>query len=247
MSSTYGFEIKSGGAGGDFLPIVRYDARAGRIFRDDRVVQAEGYKTEPVDITNKFKALCDFENMEVGWMKFAPGTPPSFAMAKRVDVVAKTASIPDRPSEDHRTGVRFVLKLAAEIGGDKPIREISSTAGTFLNGWKEVIDAYDAAKAANPGKLPVIQIDKDNPTVPVTTGQGQRQSTNYMPKLHLVGWAPRGDLVPNLRGVGQSNVGQVGKPEQTPQTNGAAPATGAQRAPAPQQQNLAAEFSSDFG
>ena len=240
--STFGFEIKSGGAGGDFLPIVRYDARAGRIFRDDRAATAEGYKTEPVDITAKFKALCDFENMEVGWMKFAPGTAPSFALARRSDVLAKTAPFPDKPSEDHRSGVRFVLKLAAEIGGDKPIREIASTAGVFLNGWKEVVDAYDAAMSANLGKLPVIAIDKDNPTFPVTTGQGQRQSTNYQPKLHLVGWAPRGDLTPNLRGVSTPATPSA----QPVQTNGAAPATGAQRAPAPQQ-NLAAEFSSDFG
>jgi hypothetical protein len=170
--------------------------------------------------------------------------------------VAKTAALPAQPSENHKRGVRFIIKLAADIGGDKPIREISSSAGTFLNGWKEVFDAYDTQKAANPGKLPVIQINQDTPTVPVTTGSGARQSTNYQPKLHLVGWAPRGDLVPNLRGStvpqagAQQTVQTVQTPVQTVQTNGSAPATGSQRAPAPVAQpaaNHAADFGSDFG
>ena len=50
--------------GGDFLPIVKYDARAGRFFRVDR---EDGVST-PVDITRSFKAVFDFENVETGWI-----------------------------------------------------------------------------------------------------------------------------------------------------------------------------------
>jgi hypothetical protein len=52
--------------GGDFLPIVKYDARAGRIFRVDRLDRVNN----PVDITRSFKAVIDLENIEVGWLDF---------------------------------------------------------------------------------------------------------------------------------------------------------------------------------
>jgi len=69
-----GLKISSGG--GDFLPIVKYDARAGRMFRVDKV---DGIST-PVDITKKFKAVFDFENVEVGYINFATGSAPDFVM-----------------------------------------------------------------------------------------------------------------------------------------------------------------------
>ena len=36
MSNVFGFSTEPS-AGGDFTPIIKYDARAGRIFRVDRV------------------------------------------------------------------------------------------------------------------------------------------------------------------------------------------------------------------
>ena len=51
-----GFNLGSGGGGGDFLPIIKYDARAGRLFRVDR---EDGVSTS-VDITRNFKAVFDF-------------------------------------------------------------------------------------------------------------------------------------------------------------------------------------------
>ena len=50
MGSVFGFSTESSG-GGDFLPIVKYDARAGRFFRMDRVDTGSGFESDPVDIT----------------------------------------------------------------------------------------------------------------------------------------------------------------------------------------------------
>ena len=42
--------IKTEG-GGDFLPIVKYDTRAGHMIRVDRTQGAKGWDTDEVDIT----------------------------------------------------------------------------------------------------------------------------------------------------------------------------------------------------
>jgi hypothetical protein len=100
--------------------------------------------------------------------------------------------LPVRPGEQHKNGIRFMLKLSKECGGEKPIREIAGTAKAFLSGVEKVFDEYDAKRAENPGKLPVIVMQG---STPIKTGSGDKQSTNYVPKFEIIGWAPRGDLV----------------------------------------------------
>ena len=43
--------LNTSSAGGDFIPHVRYDARAGRLFRADRAQDSDGWKTTMVDIS----------------------------------------------------------------------------------------------------------------------------------------------------------------------------------------------------
>ena len=183
--SVFGFSTESS-AGGDFMPIVKYDARAGRIFRMDRVDSGNGFTSDPVDITSSFKAIFDFENVEVGWINFPAGSAPQFTL------VPMGSQLPDRPSPLHKNGVRFVLKLAKDCGGAKPIREIAGTSKAFLSGIEAIYNIYQAEKSANAGKLPVIVLEK---TTPIKSGSGEKQSTNYQPTFRISGWAPRGDLV----------------------------------------------------
>jgi hypothetical protein len=237
--SVFGFSTET--SSGDFTPIVKYDARAGLLFRMDRIQASDGsFSSEPVEITDIFKALADFENIEVGWIDFSTGSAPSFVLVPRGKM------LPERPSANHKQGIRFLLKLARECGGDKPIREIAGTSKAFLSAAEKVVAQYDAEKAAHPGQLPVIMFD--GKAVPVKTGTGNKSSTNYHPKFKIVGWAPRGDLVPQPRGT-TANV----TPANVTSGNGAAPATGAQRAAPPNlaaaatRQNVPDDFSSDFG
>jgi hypothetical protein len=182
--SIFGFSTELS-AGGDFMPICKYDARAGRIFRMDRVVNGNGFVSDPVDITASFKAIFDFENIEVGWIDYQPGSAPHF------DLVPMGSQLPDRPSVRHKNGVRFIVKLAKDCGGAKPTREIAGPSKAFLSGVEAVYRDYEAAKAANPGKLPVIVLEK---TTPIKSGSGEKQSTNYQPTFRITAWAPRGDL-----------------------------------------------------
>jgi hypothetical protein len=223
--SIFGFSTEA--PTGDFTPIVKYDARAGRIFRVDRTQDTAGnWDTTPVDITTSFKAVCDFENIETGWIDFSTGSAPSFVL------VPRGQQLPPKPSSTHKNGIRFMIKLSKDCGGDRPVREIAGTSRAVLQGTQAVVEQWMREASQHPGQLPVIVLDK---TTPVKTGSGEKSSTNYHPTWRLIAWAPR---PPDL----------TAKPVQQPaqaQGNGAAtnaaPATGSQRAAPPPQQQAQAQ------
>lgn len=211
--SRFGFSTEPS-SGGDYMPVVKYDARAGRLFRIDRTQDSAGnYVNDEVNITSSFKAMVDFENIETGWILFNAGMAPDFRL------VPMGTELPARPTPNHKNGIRFVLKLSKECGGDKPIREIAGTSKAFLSAVEAVFEQYDAGRAENPGKLPVIVMDGE-PT-PVKSGQGQKQSTNYHPKFKVVAWAARGDLVFTPKDGGQAKQAAPSSPAQTPPSTGA--------------------------
>jgi hypothetical protein len=208
MVNIFGFPTTP--EGGDYTPILKYDARAGRMFRIDRIENNGNFESLAVDITQSFKAIVDFENVQAGWILFAPGTQPDFK------VVPIGNELPVRPSDKHRNGVRFNLKLAKDCGGGKPNREIAGTSKAFLSGVEAIFTQYLAEKDKYPGKLPVIVLEK---TTPVKTEAGDRSSTNYHPTFKIVGWAPRGDW------------GDMAAPRVQP--NSGPPSTGATQVEAP--------------
>lgn len=187
----FGFSYNSGE---DFLGIVKYDARAGRISRRDR--SSDGSSSD-IDITRSFKAVFDFENLEVGWINFPAGSAPSFSMARI------GAPMPAKPSEQHRQGIRIQIKLGRDCGND--IRELASNAGAFLRGTEKLHDQYLAEVKNHPGKLPVVILAD---SVAETVGKGEKKSTNYVPVWQITAWVDRPkDL------------------EYKPRSNGAAPST----------------------
>lgn len=207
-----GFSFGGGGDGGEIIPIVKYDARAGRISRRDRV----NGEYETVDITNDFKAVMDFENVEVGYINFDTGSAPDFV------VVPLGSAMPDRPSDKHRQGVRMLMKLGSNCGGD--VREMASTAISFLGSMDSLHNAYLAGAKENPGKLPVVVLK--GVTTVVSNGGGQK-STNYAPNWAISGWAPRpSDLVARPRGGSEANASAPvsSGPPQTGSTKVAPPA-----------------------
>lgn len=165
--------------GGDFLPIVKFDCRSGRMFRRDRV---NGENTD-VDVTRSFKAVFDLENLETGWMNFDTGGAPDFRMA-----VLGKGQIPERPSDKHRKGVRIMLKLHKDCGGD--LREFAGNAKALVRGVDGLHDAYLSGVKENPGKLPVVVLED---ATPITSGEGARKSTNYAPVFKISGWVSRPD------------------------------------------------------
>lgn len=229
--SVFGFSTEPC-AGGDFLPVLKYDARAGRFFRVDRVNTGGGFVSEQVDVTHGFKAVFDLENIETGWINFNTGGAPDFQL------VPMGQPLPTRPSEGHKNGVRLMVKLGKEVGGEKPIREVSATARAFLSGLEALYLDYQAQRAGHEGKLPIVTLET---TVPIKTGQGAQQSTNYQPRFKIVGWAQCGDLMFQPKKAAQSKA---------PQTVSTPPATGATRVDPPAAKQLEpamAGSEDDFG
>jgi hypothetical protein len=216
-----GLNYSSGGGNADIVPFVKFDARAGRFFRVDRTQVNGAYENNAVDITSNFKAVIDLEHVEVGFMKFAAASAPEYLLVPLGD------PMPQKPADAKwKQGARVMMKLHATCGGD--VRETTSNAAAFLKGIDELHTAYEAGKAANAGKLPIVVLKT---TIPITSGTGQNKSTNYQPVFEIAGWAPRPvDLV---------HVNKGNTVQQQPATNGAAnspataPATGSTQVGAP--------------
>ena len=201
-----------GGDGGDIIPIIKFDARAGRMFRRDRV----NGENDQTDITSDFKAIFDFENVETGTINFDTGSAPDFA------VVRYGERIPAPPTDKHRPGVRILVKLGKDSGGD--IRELASTAKVFLSGIDRLHNDYLAGVKNNAGKLPIVALTS---SLPITTGEGARKSTNYSPVFEIVGWATRPTDLTYIPRSGSAGG------EDAPATVAAPPATGSTRVSAP--------------
>jgi len=229
-----GFNYSTGGGdNGDIVPFVKYDARAGRFFRNDRSEVNGAYSNNAVDITSNFKAVMDLENLEVGYLLFAAGAAPQFLLVKLGD------PMPHKPADPKwKQGVRVMMKLSADCGGD--VRETSSNAAAFLKGFDDLHSLYEAGKAANPGKLPIVVLKT---TTPITSGSGDKKSTNYQPVFEISGWAPRPkDLVHVAKGSSQAAT-------TTPTTASpaSAPSTGSTQVGAPAAKQLEPAGAEDFG
>ena len=186
MANIFGFPETASG-NGEIIPVVKYNAKAGRFFRIDRTQDTEGnYSNNEVDITQTIKFVADLENIEVGNILFVPGIAPDFQLVRMGEAV------PPPPTENHKYGVRIMVRLSNDCGGDEPVREIAGTSKAWLSAIEHIYPQYLAEKDKNPGKLPVLTVEK---IAPVKSGSGARTSTNYHPTFRISGWAPRKDLV----------------------------------------------------
>ena len=153
-------------AGGDYLPVLKYDARAGRLFRMDRD-EVTG-EQDPVDITEAFEAAVDFAHGEAGWCWFQAGQAPDFVM------VPIGEALPPQPTKNHKQGVRLRLLLSSKAaGGKERLRELATTARSALAGLSALHDSWEAGHEANPGKVVVVRLAS---VKPVASSGGSRPS-----------------------------------------------------------------------
>ena len=178
--------------GGDIVPMIKYDARAGRFSRDN------------ADITQGFSAVFDLAQVDIGWIRFASMQAPDFVL------VRAGQTPPDRPSKDHKRGVRLMCVLARTIGGD--VREFSSAAGCVIDAIDDLHSAYAAAPEAAEGKLPIVALTGSSP---VKTQTPTGQTTNYRPNFTITGWVDRPESLPIVDGPAvQARPAQAAQPAQ---------------------------------
>jgi hypothetical protein len=261
MSRLFGFSTAPS-AGGDFLPIVKYDARAGQFKLVERVQTANGFKSEEEIMDRvKLRMVVDLHNLETGWIDFTSGAP-QFNL-----VYARDLFDPDRnpsgivfpeapvPQGGWKTGIRFMVKLPRtvimegdppdSIQVDKTIREMATCAKAFMSGIEEVYEVFLAEVAKHQGSVPVLKLHG----VPAVqkTGSGARTSIAYRPAFVIDKWVPRPpDLIPTPRA--QQATREVAPANsngaQRPAAQAARPGTGARPAAPPPAKPAEAD---DFG
>jgi len=216
--------IQTGGGSNDRTPIIKYNAKAGRLFRVDRTNDGSGWISEEVDITTNGMFVADLENIQTGWMCFPPGAAPDIRTVPLGD------SPGERPSDKHKMGFKLHVKLGKDCGGD--VREFTASAASVINAMNALHDAYLAAKDGD--KLPVVKIAK-------VVGEKTDHGTNYAPVFEIVQWVPR-----------PQGLGPI--PSSKPAAPAAAsspPATGSRQvdppAPKPAPAASAAELEEQFG
>lgn len=166
---------QSSSGGGDRLPIFKFDAKSGDLIAKGRVQdQTTGtWENEEIEVSYPLRAVCDFENIEIGWLAFVNNTP-DFAMAK------SGTPTPAKPTADHKFCVRFRC-FTKEYG----LREFSHTAKTVLRAIDTLHDAYVAEHANHAGKMAVVEISGTE-TIKISTPQGELKFK--APKWGIVGW-----------------------------------------------------------
>jgi len=170
--------LTSGSDSGNFLDRVQYDARAGRMFRIDRSLQNGEWVSDKVDITSEQPQFAvDFGSIEVGPMAFAV-TGPSFHM------VPFGHAIPEKPTKDHKLGMRVKLAGKALNG----LREFSSSSKCVLSSIDDLHSQFEGAPEAAQGKIPLVKLAG---TKAITTKGQMGTSTNYAPSFEIVGWVDR--------------------------------------------------------
>lgn len=227
-----GLGLTTGGSGGgDIKPYIKYDAKAGRLFRADRNQLADGsYASDSVEITNVAQFVADLANIRVGWINYSPQGP--------IRHLAPIGTpMPPRPGDKNsegkpafKQGFELDVLLNKESGGG-PARVLGSAAGCVIEAMDALHDAYSNAAEAKAGKVPVVKITG---VTPVKSGQ----ATNYRPDFAIVNWIDR--------------PAALAAPAAAPTNGTTAPATGSKVVGAPTPvaavpQQAAMAGASDFG
>jgi hypothetical protein len=177
-------------AGGEFVPILAYNAVSGRLALRDRVQNVSGdWEAKETDVTMTQPAFAvDFGRLEVGWCHFVKGTAPLWSM------VPYGQPLPERPASpgqdvsgkvlNYRNGFRVPVAGNA-IGG---VRELAGNSAALINGMNALHTAFEAAPEAAMGKIPVVKMTSADP---VKAGQ----ATNYQPVFSIVAWVDRPDVL----------------------------------------------------
>ena len=167
----------------DFMEIVKYDARAGRMFRVD--YDPNTHEKSPVDITSPPpKFAIDFGSLQVGYGHFAPGGP-------ELRVVPIGCELPPYPTEkDDKGRLMFKPVFRVTVFGNilNGLREFASSANCVLEAVDDLYQKFCAAPEAQTGRIPIVELTK---TILTQMGKGARQTNIYVPCFAIAGWTER--------------------------------------------------------
>lgn len=173
---------------GDFVPYLKYNAKAGRFY-----VKPEG-ASEEVEIVNPVAAF-DMANIRTGWLYYAEGSGPEKIWDPSPTQMAPR---PPGPKKFKRGFEVMVFGNTVLPGGKKlGLREFSSTAGNVIASILRMHGAYESGIAENSAKVPVF---KCIGVKPITGAYG----VNYEPQFDLISWVER-ERIPEFDEHAMSN------------------------------------------
>jgi hypothetical protein len=167
--------------GGDFLPVLKFDARIGTFYTQDRVFRDNQWLNEQHDVTEGLVLIIDVKNAQQGWFLFPKGAAP-----ERVLAAPDATDIGKAPSDDHREGVHVLAKIPGDAAGT---RELASTALGFYEGLDELHDQYVAERDEHPGKVPLCEL----------VGCREKKLASgptWVPEFQIIDWVDRPDDMP---------------------------------------------------
>ena len=175
----------SDGVATDRLPLLKYDARAGRLFTVDRNQGSDGmWQSDATDITSLQPPFAvDFGCLEVGWSFFTAGSAPLWAMAHYGQPLPARPASPGNDDGGKALTFKgaFRVKVCGQaIGG---VREFGGNASALIIGTNELHTKFEASPEAAAGRIPVVKMTG---TLPIKTGQ-----EDYAPVFEIVQWVDR--------------------------------------------------------
>lgn len=176
------------GSSGASRTFVKFNSKAGRWY-------LRGLDGNDVEIQNP-SFLIDLENIATGWLRFREGQAPE----RLIDPSLETAA--PFPGEGFKRGFVVTTYSPKFFGGPA---EFSSASAHLSNSIREVYAAYEAGRAANPGKLPVLSCTG-------TETMRDRYGVNYKPTFAIVQWAERPADLPSRSPVEPGEVWQGSAP-----------------------------------
>jgi hypothetical protein len=175
-----------GDGGGDRLPVLSYNAKAGRLFLLDRTQAADGtWSSNKRDVTMEQPAFAvDFGSLEIGYLFFPAGAAPIMVMAPYGQPMPTKPASPGNDDKgkplQFKQGFR-VKVIGKAIGG---VRELAGNAGTSIEGLNQLHNDYEAAPEAAAGMIPLVKMTN---VMPIKAGQ----SENFMPIYTIQQWVER--------------------------------------------------------
>jgi hypothetical protein len=163
---------------GENMPVLKYDARIGRLYTQDRVLENGNWQTVQNDVTDNFEAIFDLKNIQVGQINFPKGAPPE------TKLVQAGEPIPDAPGESWKEGLRIIALLSDE----QAPRELLSTA---IAVWVEIDtlhDAYLKHEAEHPDEVPVVEL--------VDVEELKTSTPSWQPHFEIKDWVKRPPSLP---------------------------------------------------
>jgi len=165
--------------GGEIMPLLKFDARVGRFYTQDRVYEYGEWRSVQSDVTDDLVVIFDLKNIKRGWIKFPKGAAPEMVLFP-----LSVEDIGDAPSDEHREG----LRVLARLDGETAWREMLSTAVGLWVGLDALHNEYLAGVEEHPDQLPVAQL------VERKEKKTESGGSSWTPLFKIIDWVDPGDV-----------------------------------------------------